>query len=170
LIQRILHGVPNPLALQIDPYLWAVLGISTASFIGTPAVLSGKTGDTASPRAIEAAGKALNEASADIQKNAVGKLYSNAAPADARLSDIFQGDEIGNTAYVDVSKVQMFILTVLLIGTYCADLWAKLASPGIDFAHFALPSFSQGQLQLLAASHAGYLTFKAIGHTTGSSQ
>jgi hypothetical protein len=166
LIQRILHGVPNPLSLQIDPYLWAVLGISMASFVGTPAVLSGKTGDTPSDKAVQAAGKSLNEAPEDIQKNAVGKLYSNAKPADAQFSDIFQGDEIGNTAYVDVSKVQMFILTVFLIGTYSADLWAKLASPGVDFKSFALPTFSQGQLQLLAASHAGYLTFKALGHTS----
>ena len=110
LIQRVAHGVPDPLALSIDNNLWAALGISTASFVGTPIVLDSKKKDSPSDASITKAGTALNEPSADIQQNAVGKLYSNASPSDARFSDIFQGDEIGNTAYVDVSKVQMVIL------------------------------------------------------------
>jgi hypothetical protein len=170
LVQRIVHGVPNPLDLTIDPYLWAVLGLSTISFVGTPMVLSSKKDDTPSPAAFAAASNVLNEPADQIQQNAVGKLYANTRPSDARFSDIFQGDEIGNTAYIDVSKVQMVILTVFLIGTYCVDLWAKLANPGLDFRTFTLPTFSQGQLQLLAASNAGYLTFKAINHTAGTSQ
>ncbi len=168
LIQRIVHNVPDPLGLTVDPYLWGVLGISTASFVGTPMILSTKKDDVPSASALVAASTALNEPPAQIQQNAQGKLYVNASPSDARFSDLFQGDEIGDTAYVDVSKVQMFVLTAILIGSWCIDLWARLGNPGHDFAHFTLPPFSPGQLQLLAASHAGYLTFKAIDHTAGA--
>ena len=43
---------------------------------------------------------ALGITPAQIQQNAQGKLYVNASPSDARFSDLFQGDEIGDTAYV----------------------------------------------------------------------
>ena len=126
-MQRILHQVPDPLSVTIDNSLWAVMGISFASFVGTPLILNGKTQTDASPGAIRAASIALKEPSSEIQQNAQGKLYSNPTPQDARFSDVFQGDEIGNTAYVDVSKLQMFILSVLLVGAYCSDLWHMLA-------------------------------------------
>lgn len=169
IIQRIVHAVPNPFALEIDPYLWSVLGISTASFVGTPLVLSPKMDTKASPGAITTAANLLQQPPGEVQQCAIGKLYSNPSPKDARFSDIFQGDEIGNTAQVDVSKVQMVIITVLLIGAYAVDLWAKLGSAG-DFKAFTMPTFSASQLQLLGVSHAGYLVFKAVNHTTGINQ
>lgn len=170
-MQRVLHHVPDPLNVAIDNNLWAVLGISTASFVGAPLLLNGKTDNEPSPGAVRSASLALNEGAAGIQQNAVGTLYSNPALQDARFADMFEGDEIGNTAYVDVSKVQMFVLTVLLIGVYCLDLWHMLAGydksvSGLNFNHLDhLPAVSASMLQLLAVSHAGYLTFKAVGHT-----
>jgi hypothetical protein len=175
-MQRILHQISNPLSITIDNSLWAVMGISFASFVGTPLILSGKTQVDASPDAIRAASIALQEPSSEIERNAMGKLYSNPTAQDARFSDVFQGDEIGNTAYVDVSKVQMFVLTVLLVGAYCSDLWHMLGGfdvsvAGTNFNNLNhLPSFSADTLKLLAISHAGYLTFKTVNHTDSASQ
>lgn len=175
-MQRIYHNVQDPLSVTIDNSLWAVMGISFASFVGTPLILNGKTQQDASPNAIRAASIALKEPSSEIQQNATGKLYANPTPQDARFFDVFQGDEIGNTAYVDVSKVQLFILTVLLVGGYCSDLWHTLAGfdslvASTNFANLNhLPAFSADTLKLLAVSHAGYLTFKAINHTDSADQ
>lgn len=158
----------DPLSITVDPKLWAVLGISFASFVGTPVILNGKTQDTPSPNAVQAASLVLKEPATQIQQDAMGKVYANPSPQDARVSDIFEGDEIGNTAYVDVSKFQMFVLTVLLLGIYSSDMWQFLGGDIKSLNH--LPPFTPSMLQLLALSHAGYLTFKAVNHTDTASQ
>jgi hypothetical protein len=169
-VMQRLHHLPtqDPLAITIDPKLWAVLGISFASFVGTPLILNTKTLDTPSAKSIQSASLVLKEPSSEIKQNAEGKLYSNPSPEDARFSDIFQGDEIGNTAYVDLSKVQMFILTALLMAAYCSDMWHMLDKTqlGTEFQNLNhLPPLTANMLQLLALSHAGYLSFKAVSHT-----
>jgi len=163
LLQRIRCGVPDPLAVNLDPNLWAVLGISTASFVGTPMVLDAKTRKTADPQAVNTASVALNENAGAIQQNSKGTLYCNSKPSDARFTDIFQGDEIGDTAYVDISKVQMFLLTVFILAAYCHDLCTNLSTGSL-----VLPPLSQSELQLLGLSHAGYLTYKATNHTAST--
>jgi hypothetical protein len=155
-MQRIAGHVPNPLGVTVDNQLWAILGISTASFVGAPLVPSTKTDKSPSDNAIRAASKALGEAPVSIQQNAQGTLYSNSEPDDARFSGIFEEDEVGNTAYVDISKVQMFLITVLLIGVYCSALWSFLSG-----AHDQLTKLPPANGDMLfALSHAGYLTFK----------
>jgi membrane-bound metal-dependent hydrolase YbcI (DUF457 family) len=171
LMQRILHHVYNPLEISIDNNLWAVLGISTASFVATPLVLGQKAQSNASAQAVTAAGLALNEDPAQIQSNAQGTLYVNPSPQDASITDMFQGDEIGNTAYVDISKVQMFLLTIFVVAAYGNDLYHLLAGFDVsavrgDFAALdRLPVLSSSEVKLVGLSHAGYLGFKAVGHT-----
>jgi hypothetical protein len=84
---------------------------------------------------------------------------------------MFQGDEIGNTAYVDISKVQMFLLTIFVVAVYGNDLYHLLAGFDVSAVHgdFAaldrLPVLSSSEVKLVGLSHAGYLGFKAVGHT-----
>lgn len=167
-MQRIAGHVANPLGVTVDNHLWAILGISTASFVATPLVLSTKTDKSLSANAVRAASNALGEAPASIQQNAQGTLYSNNDAADARFSDIFEGDEVGNTAYVDMSKVQMFLITVLLMGAYCSDLWTLLSKPLGELTELPVPNADM--LKLFALSHAGYLTFKTVSHTDSQNQ
>jgi hypothetical protein len=96
-----------------------------------------------------------------------GLLKANKTPQEATLSDLFQGDEIGDYYLVDLSKVQMFFFTVAIVVAYAAALaailndQAALMNPlGVDF-----PSFSSSLNALLAISHAGYLTVKSVDHT-----
>ena len=96
-----------------------------------------------------------------------GLLKVNKTPQEATLSDLFQGDEIGDYYLVDLSKVQMFFFTVAIVVSYAAALagilndQAALMNPlGVDF-----PSFSSSLNALLAISHAGYLTVKSVDHT-----
>lgn len=55
---------------------------------------------------IERTAVSLKEDAVAVGKNREGSLYSNGAFEDARLSDMFEGDEIDNTARVDISKVR----------------------------------------------------------------
>jgi len=170
-MQRIFHGVYHPLDIAIDNNLWAVLGISTASFVTTPVILGQKAQNDPSTQAVAAAGLVLKEDPVQISSNAQGTVYANTSPQDARLTDLFQGDEIGNTAYVDISKVQMFLLTIFIGATYCNDLYHLLAGFDVSVHHTdfttlnSLPVFSSTAVKLLGVSHAGYLGFKAVGHT-----
>jgi hypothetical protein len=87
-------------------------------------------------------------------------------PGDARLADLFQGDEIGNAAHLDLGKVQMLFFTLILVlayGVALANLFTK-ATPIV-----MLPALDGGMVALLGISHAGYLLNKAVPHSEPSS-
>jgi hypothetical protein len=161
--RRIAGKIADPLQIPMDQHLWALLGISTASLVGSPLILQSKANQTANKDQIKAAGDALDEKPEDIEKLSDGKLYANAKIEDARITDMFQGDEIGNTAYVDISKVQMFLFTIIIIVSYCYDIYAMLGSSAVD--KLAMPVLSGSVVALLGISHAGYLTSKTADHT-----
>ena len=108
-----------------------------------------------------------NELRAQLQREdreQEGLLYVNASPKDARLSDLFQGDEIGNYLLIDLGKVQMFFITVVVLAAYAVALrglfldHTALFNPlGVDF-----PQFSSSLNTLLGISHAGYLSVKSV--------
>ena len=165
-MQRIHAGhikYPDPLNIIVDPKLWAVLGISFGSLIGTPMVLNSKKDQAPTDKAIQNASKTLNEDPKEIASNGHGILYSNPSPRDAAISDIFQGDEIGNAAHVDVAKLQMFLFTVALVVAYAYTLYNALAGESPDLTR--LPTLSGNTVALLGISHAGYLTSKTVDHT-----
>ena len=158
--KRILGGGPSPLDIAMDERLWALMGISTASLIGTPLILQNKATQKADDDQVKAAGEALQEDPEEIKKNSDGKLYANASINDARITDIFEGDEVGNTAYVDISKVQMFMFTMITIVAYCFAIYTTLGANKLE-----MPTLSQGMIALLGISHAGYLGSKTADHT-----
>jgi hypothetical protein len=162
--RRVAGGVPAPLDMALDPNLWALMGISTASLVGTPLILQGKATQEAHPDHVKNCAAVLGEKPEDVDNNRQGKLYANSSIKDARISDMFEGDEIGNTAYVDISKVQMFMFTMIMIVAYCSEVYAVLGQHG-EADKLAMPRLSQGMIALLGISHAGYLTSKTADHT-----
>jgi hypothetical protein len=165
-MQRIHAGhdkFPDPLNITVDPKLWAVLGISFGSLIGTPMVLNGKKDQAPTDKALQSASRALSEDASEIAKTSQGTLYSNPNPTDAAIADIFHGDEIGNTAKVDIAKLQMFFFTIALVLAYACTLYNALGGTTPDFTQ--LPVLSANTVTLLGISHAGYLTSKAVDHT-----
>ncbi len=83
-------------------------------------------------------------------------------PTKANISDLFKGDEVSNAAQLDLGKVQMFYFTLILVFAYGVQLGSLfLDSSGVVEN---LPVLSTGMLALLAISHAGYLTNKAVPH------
>jgi hypothetical protein len=173
-------GGAQALDFGIPREVWGALGISLASLVGTPLLLQPKTDQVPSDKALAKTQAALSDpnqqiSAQQISDQSLGTLFSNPHPSDARISDMFQGDEVGNAGYVDPAKVQMFVLTLVLVLTYAASLWSMFAGITISsdaavragqlLGIKALPTLSPSQIAVLGISHAGYLTSKAVSHT-----
>lgn len=184
-VARMKLNVPNATDVAVPQELWVLMGVSLTSLVGTPLILSTKVAQTPSDDAVRKAATQLGEDSEDIKNNGKGTLYANADMADARFSDMFQGDEIGNTAHIDLAKVQMFYFTIISVVVYVM-LIAKglLTTHGVaalsptasgdtvteylkslPAALTSLPALSSGMVALLTISHGGYLASKMGSRT-----
>lgn len=137
-------------------------------------IRTGNVPDSARPVPADAAAdaKSLAAPAADpaqlateISNNASGTLYKNPSVSDASFTDIFEGNEVSNTAHVDLGKVQMFFFTVIVAIAYVAALWDVLSHNAIYDANFAFPVLSDGMVALLGISNASYLANKGVNHT-----
>jgi len=170
-LQRIRQGVPegqSPLDIALDPRLWALMGISTVSLIGSPLIQSTKKTKVPDLDAADKTAPLTGETGAAVVSNAQGTLYANPEIKDAAFSDMFEGDEVGNTAYVDLAKVQMFFFTIVAALSYFVMLfsWIKNRPTG-ELAAF--PVLSEGFIAILGISHAGFLVNKSNNHTVVAS-
>ena len=80
---------------------------------------------------------------------------------------MFKGDDATNCDYLDLSKVQMFVFTLILVIIYGIALGMMFSGvgDGVDsktFAITAFPALSATMVTLLSISQAGYLAYKAI--------
>jgi hypothetical protein len=122
---------------------------------------------TAPPPAAAGASSAQDQAvTTSITQNAEGILYKNPTINDASFSDMFEGDEVGNTAHVDLGKVQMFYFTLVVAIAYVVALWKVISDGNLLYgANFSFPAFSEGMVGLLGISNASYLAYKGVDHT-----
>ncbi len=162
---RIRAEVPNALGITIDESLWALMGISIASLVGAPLILYRKKDKIPSQKSLKAASIALKEPADIITTNSIGLLYASPNSADASFTDIFKGDEIANANLVDVSKVQMFLFTLIAAFSYLIQILKMMNDTTNPSSLNALPELSQGLVAILLISHAGYLTNKSINRT-----
>jgi hypothetical protein len=160
------HNLLHALDISLDKTLWGLLGISTASLVGSPLLQSTKKTQDPKPEEVVKAGSKLNEDPVAIATNSQGVLYSNPSINDAALSDMFEGDEVGNTAYIDVAKVQMFFFTIVAALGYGSQLfiWIKDNNNNAE-ALGSFPVVSAGLVAILGISHAGFLASKSTTHT-----
>lgn len=160
-ISRVKAGTPNAVDIGVPRELWLAMGISTTSLLGTPLILNGKRARKPDEKLMQSTSTQLNERMDEISQTSQGTLYANKNMQDARISDLFQGDEVGNTAHVDLAKVQMFYFTLIASVSY----FMEVASAVMDGKTGTLPALSQGFVALLAISHGGYLLGKANDHS-----
>jgi hypothetical protein len=137
------RGAARPLDVEIPSELWLTMGISTASLIAAPAALQFKE-----------------------RRHGGALLHSWETEKESRLSDLFHGEEEADHDHLDLGKVQMFLFTVVLILGYGLAVGDMLDESTAPFA--ALPAVDEGVVTLLAISHAGYLTRKALPSTPES--
>ncbi|MEO8609540.1 MAG: hypothetical protein ABI690_16735 [Chloroflexota bacterium] len=163
-ITNIDSGQPEPLAIAIPPELWLLMGISTASLVGSPLIVGIKQSRPSSEDEKVRALDQLARQSVDTDKVAIrGQLVVNQHAETARIADLFQGSETGNAGQLDLGKLQMFFFTLVLLFAYGTALAALFKTSGGNIP--ALPAMDTGMLALLAISHAGYLVNKALPHS-----
>ncbi len=187
LLWNILVNKEVPLAIALPSQVWLLLGINTATLVGTPLVLDPKKSKT--PNEEEAKRQfALKAWSEGIKPPSDGELsvtkymeklkisLNGQVPVNdsfdqANLGDLFRGEEIGNFVQLDMSKIQMFFFTLILVLTYAIALGTMFANLTIDpkdttMGITSLPPLDQSMIVLLGISQAGYLTNQAIPHST----
>jgi hypothetical protein len=187
-LERVSAGVPNPLAIALPTQLWALLGISTASLVGSPLILGTKVQKKPTQEVIkkvvqvrapefvkevkegedqeEAISKSIAKAEAAIKASVAefGILDSNTKFEDAKFSNMFTGDELENRDIIDLAKVQMFFFTLVIAFSYMI-LLVNLIMTAEPTGLGSFPELSDGLVALLGISSAGYLTNKAPDHT-----
>lgn len=159
---RLYNGATDPLGIVIGPDLLIVMGMSAASMVATPAILSLKTSEPATVNELLDAAQVGNVA-------AVGRVHGRPSPAQASWADIFRGDEVANANAPDLGKIQQLLITGLLL-TYYAIQLGRMCWFGDEGEHSlnALPTFDESMVWLLGISHAGYLGYKAAPHSSTS--
>jgi hypothetical protein len=146
----------SPADINIPAELLLAMGIAATSLAGASAVLSRKSRETADPAAVASSTANLHLAPADVEMQ--GKVFGLSRAELASWTNMFRGDEDTNAASADMSKIQQFLITMLLVGIYTASLFT-LFSSALVFP--SLPAISDNFIWLLGISHAGYLAFKA---------
>lgn len=132
----------NPIdavSISIPVELLALLGISATSSIGAPLILNVKSRQQ--------------------------HIDTNASIDQASWYDMFRGDDTANADYLDLSKVQMFYVTVILILVYGAALavmFRGVEGGAKGLVIVAFPPLSSTLVTLLGISHTAYLVYKAI--------
>ncbi len=160
------------LDIAVPPELWAVMGISVASLVGTPLIRSALTkkedgGGHKQTVVLKELNRQANVNTEDAAWNGAylnGRIACQSTPANARVVDLFQGEQETDAAHLDLGKVQVFFFTALLVFAYSAMMYQEFAAATGEskFCIPALPALSQGMVALLGISHAGYLANKAV--------
>jgi len=152
-------SVFKPLSVVLPPELWEAMGISVASLAGASLLLNNKAQKDQSQNVLP------DQTNTSSQK-VVGSVVVNKNQTSASWMDMFKGDEAGNASTMDISKMQMFFLTIVLVGTYAIEVGKMFiygVSAGHGIQHF--PYLDSSAIALLAVSHAGYLGYKAAPHS-----
>lgn len=155
----------DPLNIVIDPSLLVLMGISATSFVAAPMILGTKKDKTPAADVAEKTAAKAGDSTTEVNDNRQGTVYGNTNLADARITDMFQGDELGNTTHVDMAKVQMFFFTIISGVAYLVLVFRNLMAATATTDLSQLPTLPQGIVYALGISHAGYLTSKGIDHT-----
>lgn len=182
-----LAGLPPPArtlpAMQAD--LWILLGIVTGSPLLSALILDtkataapsqpGAAGATAggAPAAVPAIAAVVTGASPQagaapppqVPPGAVGErgvLDVRTRPGNWSFLDLFLGEELNNRAAVDISRVQQFVFTLVLLVAFLALLAGTFAAARVGEPIARMPELDLSLVGLLGLSHAAYLAAKAI--------
>jgi hypothetical protein len=146
----------GPLDFEIPEEIWLVLGISVTSLVGSPLIRNNKRSRPANPDEVIRTEEALAMQGETMRSE--GQILVRPCPEQATWGDLFQAEEVGNGAHLDLGKVQNFYFTLILVFAYGQALFTMFGKPpGV----VAFPEMSGGMAALLAISHAAYLADKA---------
>jgi hypothetical protein len=145
--------------IAVPPTVWALLGISTTSLIGSPLIKNAKKDPATAPDPARALAILASMGKRPDEVNVEGQVVKNTSIEAASFADLFMGEYVESFTLLDVAKIQMFFFTVLLVLAYAISVGRTLrADPSLA----ALPDVGSGMLPLLGISHAGYLLSKTV--------
>jgi hypothetical protein len=102
-------SISDPLSIGVPKELWALMGISLTSLIGSLLILNAKKSQQPKDAEVESTLEILDRQGEDVEEiDNVGRLLIKEYPAKAKISDLFKGVEVSNAAQLDLVKVQMF--------------------------------------------------------------
>jgi len=170
-LNNISLGIPDPLKIEMQKELWWLMGISTATLVGSPLILSDKANKVSDTAEVSNTFELLKkQGDEESTLGTMGHIVVNTDIAKARWTDLFTGEEVGNAAHLDVARLQMFFFTLITALAYAALLWNKFYGDAAK-AISDFPALSSSMIALIGISHAGYLTAKAVPHSqTGIGQ
>ena len=141
--------------IELDPSLWALMGISVGSGVGSLMVKGYKKGLDPSEKIKQ-----------EITPHREGVIHVEQNKEKASFWNMFQSEEVLEYKIVDFTKVQMFFFTIMAVLGYFQVLW------GIDFEQIKdmtkplkFPALSTSLTTMVGISHAGYLIAKAAPRT-----
>lgn len=155
---------------DMQPDLWALLGIVSASAVASNLIVDRKK-QNGQPDTGPAANAVTPPGPQPVPgyPDQIGSMDRNVTAAEASWADLFLGEEVANRNNVDVSRLQKLFITVLLLVAYARLLWIALGSPdeltGMNMPTVSDPQGGHGFLWLLGISHAAYLAYKATPKT-----
>jgi hypothetical protein len=165
---------PDALAVAIPEQLWVLMGISVTSLLGSPLLVNqkreeGNESEMVKKAALDRAARAVNspaDAPSAEPLSLDGEIVVKQDPRQATWSDLFKGEAANNHNYLDISRVQMFFFTFILVvayGFYLGQMFAGYSDgEGYENTISSLPAISSGMLALLGISHTAYLGNKTV--------
>lgn len=190
---RIAAKSADPLAIQLPPLLWALMGISMTSAVGSPLLKAAKAQKTAGQEEVNqqrAVKRGVDLKTAATYRTVLAERKSE----DARLreqvgetkplgaivrkdswekatfSDLLTGEEVATFGYIDVAKVQNLFFTVVAVLGYTVALVAAMAGTQNIADLVAFPEMPAGLVAVIGISHGGYLIDKAVTHSTPANE
>lgn len=154
------HDATTALSVEVPLELWALMGISTTSLVGSPLILATKATKPANAAETQRTLDLLSREDATLSA-AKGQLIVNCDISGARWSDMFTGEEVANAAHLDLTRIQMFFFTIVTAVCYGASLlWTFWGASAVGI--HKLPDLGQSIVALIGISHTGYLVAKAV--------
>ncbi len=117
-------GLLEPLVDQFDWKIWTLLATTTTLLVGTPLINLNKRDKVSANLEKTNAAAALKDDETTIDENQEGIVCANSDITKAHFTEMLAGDELKNTNFVDVQKLQKNVLH-----DYCGyHLWRRSLS------------------------------------------
>ena len=117
--------------IAVPQTIWLLLGISTASFVGSPLIKNSQK-DPQLQLAPDRQNRMLANQGQDPDAVTVeGQIVKNKSIQEATFADMFMGETVENAGHLDVGKMQMFFFTALIMFAYAFAIGALLKSSTI---------------------------------------
>jgi len=152
----------DPLGLHVPEQLWILLGISSATLVGSNLIKTQQAAKTDTPPQQTTETTLMDTTGGEQTEK--GQLAQNVSRVQARWTDMFKSEGVDKTGTLDVGKIQMFFFTLIVVLAYVAAFARTSYIPDPDVttkARFDFPPLGESLIALLGISSTAYLANKA---------